>query len=489
MKAGKQQAISAFKYSGLQQLVSTFLVFLKIIVISRILKPEDFGLMAMVMVLIGFAQIIGNTGISEALIQRKNPTIAEMSSLYWFNVFSCWVVFFLLLITTPLVAMGFKEPAIRSMIPVAALAFLILPFGMQFNAIAQKSLDFRFIAVNRIISIAINCIVSIVSAWILHQGVWALIWGQLADVIATTGILVWYGWRKAILPRIHFRWADLRGYLSFGLYRTGGMAANFFNVSVSHIAIGVLMGTQALGYYSFAARIVDEPVKRLFPIISRITFPLFATLQDDIPRLKRSYFQAVQVVMFIVAPVSIGLVVIAPVAIPYVFGEKWRMAIPVIQILSINALLRSSGGVGGGLKLARGRADLSFYWNVSLIMVVPLAVYIGSRIGGIVHIASAVLFIQVLAFLIEYPLITLKLVGPCYWDYITSKLTPVIYATAMGIVIVISGRLLNDVSALLYLVTVCSVGAVVYACLLLLFRREYVRELLRLVTARPNPNL
>ena len=139
----KRQAAEGAYWTGTSSVVVTVLQFAQLAVLAWLLVPEDFGLMAMMMVVIGFAQAFADMGISNAIIHRQNTTDEHLSSLYWLNILAGIVLFFLLLAMVPAIVAFFAEPRLAELIPVTALIFLIAPFGQVFQALLQKNLRFR----------------------------------------------------------------------------------------------------------------------------------------------------------------------------------------------------------------------------------------------------------------------------------------------------------------------------------------------------------
>ncbi len=478
-----QAAAKGIRWTTLSMLLTTGAQIVRLVVLGRILGPEAFGLMAMMLVVTGFADLLGKMGLSEAIIQRPNPTHIELSSLFWLNIMLGFLLYAMLLLATPLIATLYSTPQLVELLPWLALAFLIAPWGVQFKALLQKQLDFKPLALSEILAVVIGVLLAIVMA--LHgYGVWSLVWGQLAQSGVLALLLVVVGWRRKMLPGLYFRYSALKPYLSFGLHLLGSNALNYFNVRIDQLVVGALLGPRALGYYSMAFNLVLQPVASINPVLTRVAFPVLTKVRSDQKRLTRGYFRMLGLLTIINAPVLIGVAVVAPLLVPVVLGEQWIPIVPLIQVLALFALLRSTGNAGGSLVLACGRADLAFYWNLSLFAFIPLTVFVGAKFGALQGVAWTLLGLQILLLFAWYHFVVRRLLGNCFSGYFGSMTMPVIFATLMAVSLISIAPLFSEWPAAIQLALQIIIGGAVYVGLYLAFRREFVKEQLQLLLNR-----
>src|SRR2546425_4957634 len=285
----KASAVSGAKWTTLSTLVHTGLQFAQLAILARFLSPEDFGLMAMLMVVIGFAQSYADMGVSNAIIHRQDVTPDQLSSLYWLNLFAGGAVFVVLFLATPLVTAFDRESRLTALMHWSILVFLITPVGQQFQILLQKELRFKALALCEIVSRFLGFLIAVVTAW-RGAGVYALIWGALASAAGLSlGLLVAGG--PLHRPRLRFCVADTRGFLGFGAYQMGERSINYFNNNLDKLILGRLLGADALGYYNLAWNLVIQPVARINPILTRIAFPVFARLQNQPEALRNGYLR------------------------------------------------------------------------------------------------------------------------------------------------------------------------------------------------------
>ncbi len=478
----RSQAISGVKWSGVSMGVVTALQFAALAVLAHLLSPSDFGLMGMIMVVIGFAQLFADMGISNAIIYRQDTTIKELSSLYWLNILAGIVVFITVCVACPLITVFYNEPRLSNLIYLSSLIFLITPLGQQFQILLQKELKFDQLAKIQIIGSFANSVVAITLA-ILGMGVFSLIWGQLAGTSLRVLLLFCWGW-KNWRPRFHFSRRDLKGYISFGLYQMGEKTVNYFNSNLDYLLIGSLLGAEALGYYTLAYNLIIRPSSMINPIITRVAFPVFSKLQKDLQKLKDGYLKVLQFLSVVNFPIMIGMAVVAPIAIPLIFGEKWIPSIILIQILSVVGLLRAIGNPAGALLLARGRADLGFKWNLALMITQIPGLYIGAKLGGTVGVAIAFAILMCIYSIFNYLILIRKLIGQCLKDYISSMWPAFWISATMAIAVLLVSMGLQKMSPSVILLLEIVIGAVVYLSLFYIRQKPLLIEIKEMVLGK-----
>jgi O-antigen/teichoic acid export membrane protein len=480
----KQKAISSVKWNGISIGSVTSFQFVTLAVLSHLLSPADFGLMGMVMIIIGFSQIFSDMGISKAIIYRQDATKDELSSLYWLNIGAGIVTFFLVCIACPFITDFYHEPRLSNMIYLSSLTFLVTPFGQQFQILMQKELKFDKLAKVRIISSFVKSVSSIVLA-ILGVGVFSIIWGQLVGTIIEVLLLSSFGW-KNWRPRLHFSIPDLRGYLSFGIYQMGERVINYFNSNLDYLIIGAMLGAKALGYYTLAYNLILRPIQLINSLITKVAFPVFSRVQEDTQKLKNGYLKILQLLSTVNFPVMVGLAIVAPVAVPVIFGEKWLPSIILVQVLTIVGLLRSIGSPIGSILLARGRADLGFKWNLALMILQVPGLYFGAKLGGILGVAVAYAILMVLYTLFSYFILIRKMFGPCVREYIGSMWPLLWISGVMGLALLGINNFVSDISPRVSLVIQVISGIVIYGTLMNFIKKNIVQEIKEMVLGEKN---
>jgi O-antigen/teichoic acid export membrane protein len=456
--------------------------FLQIAVLTRLLDATDFGLMTMIMTVVGLAGIWADLGFSNAIIYRQDATRDQLSTLYWFNMAAGVAVFGLAVAVAPLVVEYYGEPALRGPYLWSCLAFLVMPAGQQFQMLLQRDLLFRAVGVIEVAAAAVGLAVSVGTA-LAGSGVYALVWGQLAAITCRTALLVVVGFRRW-RPGLHVARRDLRGFISFGLYQMGERTVYYFTSNVDYLLIGRYLGADKLGMYTIAYTLVVQPLLRMRSVLTRVAFPVFARKRDDDGALRRGFCELIELVAVVTFPVYLGLAALAPLAVPVIFGAKWAPAAVLVQALTLMGMCKTLSNPAGALFLSKGRADVSFWENVAAA-IVTFAVLRAAVFQGALTVAWAESAVDLAFFVVEFYLLR-YVIGLAWGQYARRLVRPLATSAAMGLVVWLSYQLVRGSFArgVVPLVLLTAEGVVVYLAMWLVIDRAYVGRACRLATGR-----
>jgi lipopolysaccharide exporter len=468
----REKAIAGVKWTARSAVIVNSLQVAQLAVLSRLLTPKDFGLMAMIMVIIGFAQAYTDVGVSKAIIYHQDITKYQLSSLYWLNIMGGVFVFILILVIKPIIIILYRDPRLEELIFFTALIFLIVPIGQQFEVLMQKELLFDQLAYIEIVSTVAGVLIAVTAA-LNNQGVFSLVWGLLTNAAVKTLIIGSIGLKKW-KPDIHFRFHEIREILRFGMFQTGEVSINYLGRNLDKLLIGALLGAQALGYYNVAYQLMVKPYKVFNPIITKVAFPLFSKIQEETEKLRAGFLEVLQIVALFMVPVYTGMIVLSDLFVTVLLGQEWLSAIAVLQILSILGIFYSLGNPLGSLLLSKGRADIGFYLNVLMVILYSVAIWFGARFGlqgialGLVISTSIILF--PLGFWIRWILVRMRPL-----EYVRS-LAPMLSSALMmgGILIYFKDNVGFIQNPLMKLIILSSSGAMFYILFIFLMHKEYV---------------
>lgn len=462
------------RWTGVSAFATATLQIGQFYVLALLLGPEEFGLMALALLVTTFMQMAMEFGMSSALIARQDITKQQLSSLYVFSIAAGVAGFVVALASTPLCVKFFHAPELKTILPLCALTLLIGPPGQQFATLLQKNLRFRTLAAVDILSQACGFVVAILLAW-RGAGAMALVWSLLTTTLLRTLLLLKSGlplWQ----PTWHFCAADLRSFASFGAYQAASGLTNYILSRVDQLVLGRLLGAGLLGQYNFAYNLTMQPLARINPVVTRVAFPLFARVQMDIPKLRDAFLLVNRILLTINAPLLLGVAAVMQGTIGVVFEPKWEPSVHIVEALALVALFRSMANPVGSLILAKGRADLEFKWNIGVMTCQAMAVWIGARLGGGIGVALGLLVVQIGFFTLLYPLLIRPLVGPCLLHYLRNLAAPVLPALIMGVTLFALPKGFSQLPAGIELVLKIGLGASLYVSLLALSQRAFVRD-------------
>ena len=475
----KENTISGVKWTTFSTVVVNILQLIQLAILARLLDPTAFGLMAIVMVIVGFSQAFLDMGISNAIIHKQEISQEQLSTLYWVNVIAGALIFLVVCGVSPFVAIFYHQPELTKLIILLGTTFLIQPFGQQFMMLWQKELRFKEIARIDIINKFVTLIVTV---WFAYEGygVYSLVYGAIAGSIVQTAQFIDLGFKKH-KPRFVFKLKIIKEFLNFGAYQMGERTINYFNYQLDTILIGKLLGMEALGIYNIAKSLIMKPAMVFNPIITKVTFPAMAKIQDDIVRLKEVYLKTINYLSSVNFLAYAFIFIFAHDIVLLLFGMKWLPAVPIVKILSVWGALRSTGNPIGSLLLAKGKANWGFFWNLGLFFYVPVGIYIGSH-WGLEGVSCSLVILIFLLIIPNWYLLVQPLCGAGFMEYHIQILKPALIAILTGVGAYIAIYAL-DFGVVKFL-TGTTVGLVLAFLLLWLLNHEFLVELKSLVNLR-----
>ena len=473
-------SLRAKTLSGLKlNVASTIVSFLfqtgQLVVLSRLFAPEIFGLMSLVLIVTNFSSIFLDLGISNAIIQRKETDIKELSTLYYLNIilgaFLCLAIF----LCSGFLAQLFRQPRLQTYLQWISLIFLIIPFGQQYRAIFQKRMAFNILVKVDIITTVTSTAIIIILAF-SGFGIYSIIWGQIASAAISTLLMMYFG-RKEYKPVWYFNFQKARPYLSFGLYQSGESIMNYFNTNIDGMSIGRLVGPTMLGYYQVAYNIIIIPSRRINPILTRVFFPAFSLIQDDQQKLKKNFYKLLNILNFVNFPIFFALFVLAEPFIIVVFGAKWLTSVPILRILCGVGLLRSLGNPVGSLMYAKGEARRIFLFNLYKLFIQVPGIIAGAYLGGAMGVAIAFLCLQVFFSSFNYTFLIRNVLGESLNEYLQVFREPLIWSIIMADVIYSVKYLLRDQTDTVMLTVCVAAGMITYGLFFIFNKKETPLEL------------
>lgn len=470
---------TAWNYSAF--VLGKALVFLSTILLARLLAPQDFGLVALGMLVLAFLETLSDLGVGQALIYRVEDPERTGSVAFAINVVVGVGLTAVALLVAPLAADFFHEPRLTPVLRVLAVSFLLSALRNVHQSRLKKELEFRRRFIPEISRTVAKGATSVLLAW-LGFGVWSLVWGQIAGGVTST-LLYW--WAARWRPRLVLDRTIARALLGYGgqILLLKILAA--FLSNVDYLIIGRRLDAIALGFYVMAFRIPELVIVSLCNVVSQALFPAYAKLQTDMAALRRGYLTTLRYVALITVPLGVGLSLVAPDFVHLVYTSRWAPSIPVMQVLALYSMFLSLGFNAGDVYKAIGRPSiLTSLGALRLLVAVPvlwLAADHGILAVGIGQAAIALVFT-----LLGIGVTCRVLATP--WRDVAAALRPAFRATAvMALGTLGLQRVLPSPARLTALVLV---GATVYALTLWLAERQTVDQaitLLRRSRRAPDP--
>ena len=471
----KKQVVSGVKWSTISQVGRQAMQLVTIAILARFLTPDDYGLVGMASIVIGFAMLFSDLGTASTVIQRQNISEPFLSSIFWFNAIIGCLACVTIYLSAPLIAGFYQEPRLTLLMQVLSFNFLVAGGGIVQKALLERKLEFYSLAKIEIIASVVGSITGI-SAAVAGFGPWSLVYQTLVVTIVTTTLLwLFAAWQ----PKRVLQWSELRTVYSYSLNLTGFNIFNYFARNADYLLIGRFLGSQALGYYTLAYRVMLYPLQNISSVLSRVLFPSLSLIQNDQVRFRSMYLRATGIVALVAFPLMLGLMGLADTLILVAFGVQWLPVASVLTILAPVGMLQSVGTLVGIIYQAMGRTDWMFRWGVGSGLLVILAFAIGLQ-WGILGVAAAYALIVAV---ISYPsfAIPFKLINLPMRDLLKVLWRPLISSGLMLVVVMgLKLTLVSQISELWVLLITVPIGVLIYAVSSLLINHEQFYEALEI---------
>lgn len=387
----KTNAVNGFIWSFIDNFSVQFSQFIIGILLARLLDPEDFGLIGMMVIFITISQWFISSGFGQALIRKNDANQRDYSTIFLFNIFIGLCLYLVLFLLAPLISVFFREPQLVELIRVYALSLIIISTSIIQITQLTKRLDFKLQTKISIISSLTSGVIAILLAY-NGYGVWSLVYKLLID-FGLRSILLWVynSWRPSLIFDFN-SFKELFGFGSKLLLR--GLIYTVFN-NIYYIIIGKYFSAAQLGFYTRAEQFNRLPSSNINKVINKVSYPVLSKLQDDEIALKRTYKKIYTTLVFITSSAMLILAAISEPLIIITIGEKWRPSIEMLQLLCFVGLLYPLADFNLTILKVRGKSGvilkLEIVKRILSIPVIILGIYFGIKVLILAMIALSLL--------------------------------------------------------------------------------------------------
>ena len=325
------QVAKGVAWSTAEKVCSMLLQMVVSIVVARELAPEDFGVMAILTFFTAVALVVVDSGFSQTLLRKESPTDDDYKSVFVFNLLVSVVLYGLFVAISPLLAGYYNLQIITEITPVLFLLLPLNALGIIQNT--KLSREFRFGVLSRINFVAsLVAGAAAVAIAVCGGGVWALV-AQRLLVVAVKSLLLWWrgDWRGAGKFR-GSAWREMAPF-SFRLMSTDIVSAIYNNVA--QLFIGKIYSPNTLGFFNQAQKIKDLPVQSAVLSVQSVTYPALAKIKDDTAKFAESFRKVLMINLFVMAPVAVGMSVVAKPLFEVLLGAKWLKTVPYFEVIAL----------------------------------------------------------------------------------------------------------------------------------------------------------
>ena len=450
--------------------LSKGVTFVATVILARLLSPDEFGLMALGLIVIGYLDTFSGLGVENVVIYKQdnvehNSNVAFTLGLVFNTIIS--VTTFLI---APLVATFFNDPRVTDIVRALSVVFIIWGLGNIHAARLKKELQFRQTLLPELGKSLAKAVVSIGMA-LAGFGVWSLVWGQIAANLAASA-LYWlvYRWR----PRLTIDTKTSRQLLGYSSQTVLSEFMGAILTNIDYLIVGKRLGPENLGLYTMAFRVPELLIINTCYIVSNALFPAYSKLQNDPESLRKGFLLTLRYIALYTVPVGLGMFIVTPEFVKVIFGDPWIPAVPVMQAISLYAVIYSLSFNAGDIYKAIGRPDIMNILGIfKLAVAVPLLWLAGGYNIYYVGLAQVVAhsFLTVVRFIVIKRMISLR------WRDILSALQPAISGASVMFLCVYALQIwLRSMAPLLQLVILPVVGGLVYGAAIWFTNREVARK-------------
>ncbi|MBE3028728.1 MOP flippase family protein [Campylobacter sp. RM9344] len=428
----KTQVVSGVRWTSISVIAKAVLQLIQLMVLVRFLDKSDFGIMAILMIFINFSQVFVDFGISKAIVHYQNISRSDLGTLYCVNVLFGLLIYCGLFICSEYIAFFYGEPLLIDYLRIIGIILVIQSFGLQFDVLFQKSLKFNIIAKIEIFAVFVSFCLSIILA-VNNFGVMALIYPMIAMTIIKTFIFIFFGIKEYGFS-FAFNIKCVRKYIVFGSYSVGDSVVSTISGQMDVILIGKFIGVESLGIYNVLKDFILRSTQIINPIVTKVAFPLMSKINDNLNSLKYMYLKIINYTSSIAFPVYTIAIVMAEDILYVLLGEKWISQAILLRILAVWAMFYSISSPVGALIMAAGKPNVSFYWNSTRLIYMPVVVYISSFWGEI-GVAVGMLIVSLLLYIPGWYFLIYRICNASLKEYSGSLLKSFCISTTIGIVV------------------------------------------------------
>jgi PST family polysaccharide transporter len=484
MSKFRKQTLNGIQWSLITKLGRQFILFIVGVILARLLSPNEFGLIAQILVITGFAVLFSELGFGAALIQKQDFEQEQVSSVFWVNIIAGVALTIIFILVAPYIAQFYNEPLLTPLTMFISITFAIGSLSIIQSTILTKELNFRKLAYVEIPASIVSGVVAIILAY-NGFGVWSLAVQTVLFSLFNT-IILWIvsSWR----PSFTLSFKSIKELLGFSTNLLGTQSLNYWVRNIDNLLIGRYLGPNSLGVYSRAYSLMLFPLTNISNVIARVMFPSFSIIQEDKERVKNIFLKITRSIALITFPLMLGLIVTAAPFVITVFGSQWIEMIPVLQVLCIVGLTQSIITLIGNIYLSQGKADQQFRVGLVLRTNLILGIVIGLQ-WGVVGVAIGY---SIASLINIYPNLYFagRLINLKFIELVQNLSGIFLCAIGMALIVYMIGQLMpQDWPSWALLTIEVSVGMLAYFVLIHMFRLDAYIEVRTLLLEQARPYL
>lgn len=428
-KIGAHRVMNNMAWRLAERIGAKGVEFLVSVVLARLLDPEMFGVVALCTVFITIIQVFVDSGLGNALIQKKDADETDFSTVFYFNIVFCVLLYSLVFAAAPLAARFYDNPQLTPLIRVLGLTIIISGLKNIQQAYVSKHLLFRRFFFATLGGTIAAAVVGIVMAY-RGYGVWAIVAQHLVNLIVDT-IILWFTvkWR----PKLLFSFQRLKQLYSYGWKLLASQLMDKIYLEIRQLLIGKYYSSADLAFYNRAKQFPQFITANVNTTINSVLFPAMSSVQDERERVKAMTRRAMKTSVYIMAPFMVGLAVCGDQIVSILLTDKWLPLVPYLYVFCATQLFLPVHTSNLNAIKAMGRSDLFLKLEIIKKAIGLIAILITLHIS-VMAMALSMLVTNVIAQIINsWP--NRKLLGYTYLEQLKDIVPYMLIAVGMGAVV------------------------------------------------------
>ena len=367
-------------WASVQRFGTMIISFVTNIVLARLLTPDDFGTIGMLLLFLAIANTFVDSGFGSALIQKKNANQDDFSTVFFINLGLSVIVYSILFFGAPWVARFYKVDVLCPLLRAQGLVLILHAFSIIQTAILRKKMDFRKLSICNVVGIIIGSLFGIGAA-LMGYGVWSLVIRTISAAFVTS-LLLWITgkWKPLLL----FSVQSFKELFSFGGFMLLSSIVYSFTNNIQTLVMGKLFSPALLGNYTQARQLRNVATDSISSVISQVLYPDFASNQNDEELLLSRMYSSVSIISYFVAALMFICILIADPLISFLYGDKWMTCVPYFRILCLAGVFVALQDVNINMIAAKGKSRQLFVINLVKLLVFIILMIGGAKVGGFV---------------------------------------------------------------------------------------------------------
>ena len=425
----KKKATAGMIWTALQRYSTMLIQFISGIILARLLTPHDYGCIGMLMIFMVLAECFIDGGFGSALIQKKQPTQKDYSTIFFWNLGMAVVLYTVLYFSAPAFAKFYNIPLLCNVLRVQGVILFIFAFNIVQRNQLQKKLNFKVLSIVTISTSLIALSVTIFMAY--HgYGVWSLVTQHILTALIPALVFWFYiKWR----PILTFSWQSFKELFSFGFYMFLTNLLNQFGQQIQGLLIGRFYNANTMGFYSKANATERLASSSISQVMTQVTYPLYAQVQDDKVKLASIIRQLTMSLSFITFPLMFILLLCAKPIFVILYSERWLDSVPYFQVLCLAGLAYCLQSVNFQSISAIGKSKTLFVWTLVKRLLGIAFVVIGLLIAGMKGLLVGMVINTWFSYAVNIGMVS-KYIGYKWWNQLKDIMPVMIVSIVAALV-------------------------------------------------------